>query len=85
VQRRAGHVFCSAACRHREPRRSGDPEPPSDEVLARLFDDRADDERVRRDDWHPAGHDSPWANLDSYDTLGKRRRWFRTLVDGGEL
>jgi hypothetical protein len=46
-------------------------------------DDRADDERVSADDWFPMG--DGWKDLYGSETLGQRRRWFRNLVDGGQL
>jgi hypothetical protein len=76
-------VFCSRECRHRGPRQPGDPPPPTDEELARLFDDRTDDERVSPNDWFPMGEG--WKDLYAHETLGVRRRWFRNLVEGGEL
>ena len=83
VPRRAGHVFCSRECRWRGPRRAGDPAPPAEEVIARLFDIRPDNERVAADDWFPMGDD--WKDVYAHETLGQRRRWFRNLVEAGEL
>ena len=43
----------------------------------RLFDSsRNPDERVGPDDWHPG---AKWQELDAGDTVGQRRRWFRSL------
>jgi hypothetical protein len=39
--------------------------------------DRDEDERVREDDWHPTGE--PFAELDAWDTVGARRRWWLGL------
>lgn len=83
VPRKRGHVFCSATCRHRGARREGGPEPPSEEALARLFDENRDPEgRVEPSDWHPS---PDWAELDSCDTLDQRRGWYVSLVEGGRL
>ena len=83
VRRRAGHVFCSTECRHRGPRHPDDPPPPTDDELARLFDDRPAGERVAADEWFPIG--DGWKDLYASETLGRRHRWFRNLVEGGEL
>ena len=57
--------------------------PPTDEELARLFDDRPSDERVAADDWFPMG--DGWRDIYAAETLGQRRRWFSNLVEGGDL
>jgi hypothetical protein len=84
--RKAGHVFCKPACRHGGPRREGEPEPPNEAMLAKLFDrKRASAGRVDADDWHPAGQGSPRAQLDFRDSIADRRRWYETLVEEGSL
>jgi hypothetical protein len=84
--RKLGHVFCKRECRHKGPRREGDAVPPSEEDLARLFDPERDPEgRVAADDWHPAGKDPPWVELDLCQTIAGRRRWFRRLVEESRL
>ena len=59
------------------------------ELVARLFDDRPDDERVRPDDWHPETGDTEtdavMRELDAWDTLGQRRRLFLSMSEEGEL
>jgi hypothetical protein len=85
VPRKIGHVFCKPACRHAGPRRADEPEPPSEEVIARLFDESRDPtERVREDDWHPSP-DPAWHALDAGETLQARRRRFQALMDEGRL
>ena len=85
-RRRAGHVFCSARCRHRAGRVPPDEQAPAPdpEVVARLFDPRRDpEEQVRADDWYPGSPE--WQELYAWDTVGKRRRWFRELQRLGRL
>jgi hypothetical protein len=77
--RRKGHVFCSSFCRHRG-ERSDRPGPADREQIVRLFDPSRDpDERVREDDWHPTP-DSPFHELDSWDTVKTRRCWYLNLI-----
>jgi hypothetical protein len=81
--------LCSSFCRHRHrgegnhgrPRRPAvDPE-----QIERLFDSARDpQERVRPDDWHPSP-DSGFSDLDGWDTVAKRRRWYLTLIKEGLL
>jgi hypothetical protein len=47
------------------------------EKVQRLFDHRPDDERVAADEWH-ASSDPAFARLYAHETLGQRRRWYRT-------
>ena len=86
ARRRVGHVFCSARCRHQAGRVPPDEQAPAPdpEVVVRLFDPRRDpEERVRDDDWYPG---SPaMQELYAWDTVGKRRRWFRELQRLGRL
>jgi hypothetical protein len=82
--RKAGHVFCKPRCRHAGVRRPDEPEPPSEEVVAQLFDESRDpEERVKADDWHPIG--GTWAELDAFDMVSVRRRWFKALVEEGRI
>ena len=88
VPRRAGHVFCSAPCRYQAGRVPPDEQAPAPdpEVIARLFDPRRDpEEQVRDDDddWYPCSPEMQ--KLDAWDTVGKRRRWFRELQRLGRL
>jgi hypothetical protein len=80
--RKKGHVFHSRECRHKGPRKEGDTVAPSDEELARLFDPES---LVEPDDWHPAGQESPWVELDLCKTVAARRNWYRRLVEEGVL
>jgi hypothetical protein len=81
--RRRGHVFCSSFCRHRGERWDR-PGPADREQIARLFDPSRDpNERVRDDDWHPSP--GPWQELDWCQTVGTRRRWYRNLLEAGDL
>jgi hypothetical protein len=79
VPRRAGHVFCSSPCRHRSGKvppheRSARDDP---EVLERLVDPKRDpNARVKDDDWHPTPE---MHELDAYDTVALRRRWYWEL------
>jgi hypothetical protein len=63
---------------------------PSDEAMVdpqieRLFDETRDpNETVREDDWHPSP-DPDVRELDAWDTLAARRRWYRNLVEDGSL
>jgi hypothetical protein len=43
--------------------------------------DRDENERVRMDDWHPLP-DSGWVEVDSVDTVEKRRRRWRAEFPG---
>jgi hypothetical protein len=48
--------------------------------VARLFDPSRDPkERVRDDDWHPTP-DSGFHDLDAYQTVETRRRWYLNLI-----
>jgi hypothetical protein len=79
LPRRAGHVFCSSACRYSGERGPEERERADPELVARLFDDGRDpDDRVRPDDWHPSP-DSEFVELDAGDTLAERRKWYRRL------
>jgi hypothetical protein len=79
VPRKAGHVFHSIECRHRGARRPEDRVPVDHEAVERLFDPRRDpSERVRRDDWHPDPN-SGFFELELFDTVESRRRWYRNL------
>jgi hypothetical protein len=78
-----GHRFCSSDCRYqgeREPRER----PPADpEQVARLFDESRDpEEPVRPDDWTATPQ---FAHLDTFHTVGRRRRWHQELKDRGML
>jgi hypothetical protein len=54
-------------------------------VIRRLFDEYRDPEaRVEPTDWHPTP-DTPFALLDTHDTVAKRRRWYLELLDRGML
>jgi hypothetical protein len=44
-------------------------------------EDRDENERVRLDDWHPLP-DSGWLEVDSVDTVGRRRRAWRAEYPG---
>ena len=78
--RRQGHVVCSSWCRHRGERRER-PGPIDREQVARLFDPSRDpEERVREDDWHPTP-DSPFHELDSWETVESRHRWYLNLIE----
>jgi hypothetical protein len=85
VPHRRGHVFCSVACRHWGPRLPGDPEPADHDQVLRLFDESRDPaELVLDTEWHPNRNDengAVWAQLDATDTVGRRRRWYRALID----
>jgi hypothetical protein len=84
--RKAGHVFCSRECRHRNVRKEGETVPPSEEELERLFDPARDpDGRVDRDDWNPTSWSPGWVELDLCKTVADRRRWYRALVREGVL
>jgi hypothetical protein len=56
-------------------------------LVARLFDDRDDDERVSPDDWYPESGDpegdATMRELDATSTLGQRRRLFLNFERGG--
>jgi hypothetical protein len=81
---KGGHVFCSAACRHRRERRPDAP-PVDEEQVARLFDPSRDPgERVRADDWCN-GMDAERTELYSVETVGQRRGWYLRLVDIGRI
>jgi hypothetical protein len=82
--RKDGHVFCRPRCRHSGVRRRDEPEPPSEELLAKLFDpERNEKVLVDPDDWHPGPPE--WAKLDSGDTVATRRRWFKALMAEGRI
>jgi hypothetical protein len=55
--------------------------------VARLFDDRADEELAAADEWYPdSGPDThAFMELFAFDTLGKRRRWYSRLAEEGRL
>jgi hypothetical protein len=76
----SGHIFCSRECRYGSDdfdRIPADPAP-----VERLFaQDRDPEERVRPDDWYP-DPDSPMQELDSWDTVDKRWRWYLNLREG---
>ena len=79
-----GHTYCTPLCRHRGSREAHERRPIDDAQVARLFDESRDPEaRARPDDWHPGPPE--FAALDTFDTLGKRRRWYRGLRDLGQL
>lgn len=79
-------MFHSRECRHKGPRRGGDAVPPSEEELARLFDQTRDPNGlVDEDEWHPTSWSPVWVELDLVHTVAKRRRWYRTLVEEGML
>jgi len=62
-----------------------DQPPVNHDQIDRLFDESRDpEERVRPDDWHPNAHIPEGAKcieLDAYDTLASRRRWYVNLVE----
>jgi hypothetical protein len=78
-----GHAYCTPLCRHRGPREPHERRTIDDAQTARLFD-RDPDARVDPTDWHPTPH-LKFAELDSFDTVAKRRRWYRELRDVGRL
>ena len=84
VPTRAGHLYCTPACRHQGPRSPHDREPVNHEQVARLFDeDRDPDELVRPDDWHPLRdleHGEAWVALDACRTVHHRRGWYLSLL-----
>jgi hypothetical protein len=59
------------------------------ELVARLFDDRPDDQLVSEDDWYPSSGDdegdATMKALDAWATLGSRRRLFLTLSEENQL
>jgi hypothetical protein len=75
--RRAGHIFCSARCRHRAGRLPPDERrlSPDPEAVRRLFDPKRNPGGVRADDWPVAcsPRESRWAF------------WLADLVPGGDL
>jgi hypothetical protein len=80
VPRKRGHVFCNPACRHLLSRRGGQPEPPSEEVVERLFDEHRDPtEQVREDDCHPSRDAACPCNRSS-----PHARAAETLVSGAD-
>jgi hypothetical protein len=83
--RKAGHVFCSAFCRHRGERRPDQRVPADPDLVAKLFDEGRDPEAlVRVDDWHPGGPE--WAALDAcVDTVRGRRAWYWEMQRQGRL
>jgi hypothetical protein len=85
--RRGGHVFCSVRCRHLGERKPHDPPPVDQDQIDRLFDPRRDpSERVREDDWFaPADAAPEWRELFEGDTVAKRRQWFETLKELGQV
>ena len=84
--RKLGHVFHSIECRHRGARPAHERKPIDLDAIERLFDESRDpDELVRLDDWFPGTHDPRWVELFAADTVGKRRRWYRTLQETGRL
>ena len=84
--RKAGHVFCSAFCRHRGERLPDQREPVDHEQIRRLFDTERDpDERVRPDDWHATPQVPEFVELDRWDTLRQRRHWHEELRAMGRL
>jgi hypothetical protein len=85
VPRKRGHVYHSAECRHGGPRKPGGPVPPNEEMLARLNGRGRSEERVDREDWHPAGPGSPWIELDLCQTVATRLRWHQALVEERSL
>jgi hypothetical protein len=83
--RRIGHIFCSVDCRHRGERRPDQGEMVDQAAVERLFDvSRDPDSRVLPDDWH-AFPGSGWVELNAYDTVEQRRRWYRELTRLGRL
>jgi hypothetical protein len=76
--RRAGHIFCRSACRYAH-QGDGDQGPLATvEELEQLFDESRDpQEPVRLDDWHPNKGNLAWVELDLYETLADRRRWYQ--------
>ena len=83
--RKEGHVFHSVGCRHRGERRPEERAPVDLAAIERLFDESRDlGERVRGNDWHP-NPDTPLADLDGFDTVGSRRRWYLNLVRLGRI
>jgi hypothetical protein len=85
VPRKRGHVYHSAECRHGGPRKPGGPVPPNEEMLARLNGRGRSEERVDREDWHPAGPGSTWIELDLCQTVATRLRWHQALVEERSL
>ena len=80
-QRRSDHRFCNRECRD-----LGELDPSVDtDAVERLFaEDRDPAERVRPDDWH-LDPTSPFAALETYDTVGQRRTWFLRHRELGRL
>jgi hypothetical protein len=79
-----GHRFCSPDCRHRGPRQAHETPPPNETVIDELFNpERDENEIVKPTDWHPGPDD--WRELDAYDTVKKRRRWYLNLVAEGMI
>jgi hypothetical protein len=85
VPSRAGHIYHSPECRYKGPRLPGTRRPVDHDQIRRLFDEGRDpDGQVRDDDWHPNRddrHGATWIELDASDTVGRRRWWYRALVD----
>lgn len=83
--RRGGHVFCSSSCRHRYRGELRGGMAIDRAQIERLFgDDRDPEDLVRQDDWHPSPA-SGFVRLDTWDTVGTRRHWYRALVEEGLL
>ena len=83
VPRKVGHVFHSVECRHRGERRPDERQPIDLEAIERLFDESRDPgERVTDDDWFPG---AAMKHLYSFDSVGGRRRWYRSLQRLGRL
>jgi hypothetical protein len=81
-QRKSNHRFCSTECRHAGERKDWEPPPASPEQIARLFGEgRHAFDRVREDDWHPRPVE--FRNLDTQDTVERRRRWYLELRERG--
>jgi hypothetical protein len=79
LPRRAGHVFCSSACRYSGEHRPEEREQADPELIASLFDESRDPhERVQLGDWHPT-EGSVLVELDAGDTVAQRRMWSRRL------
>jgi hypothetical protein len=78
--RKAGHVFCSNACRHKGESNPGTGVDWNREKVAALFDPGRDpDERVNLDDWHPTPQHTGFVELDLVDTVKARRQQYRHL------
>jgi hypothetical protein len=88
VPSRAGHLYHSRECRYAA-RDDPDRRPVDHKLIERLLDKSRDPEGlVRDDDWHPAvglENGEKFRELDMWQTLGDRRRWYQTLREEGSV